>query len=159
VLVPGAKLEKVASGFFNISGGAVDGAGDVYFVDAKWQTIYCWSASTHQLSKFVTIRWIRSNCFSDKAGDLVVVSYAGAGIVYAFKLGATDDSITRLQAVPAEPRPGMTPVLPVDYWRNENDFLDTATVKQPYHSFLRTEQLFFPPGRTCHRGTLLRLEG
>jgi len=89
----------------------------------------------------VTIRWIRSNCFFDKAGDLVVVSYAGAGIVYAFKLGATDDSITRLQAVPAEPRPGMTPVLPVDYWRNENDFLDTATVKQPY-------QFISPDGTT-----------
>ncbi len=141
VLVPGAKLEKVASGFFNISGGAVDGAGDVYFVDAKWQTIYCWSASTHQLSKVRDNPLDPVQLFFDKAGDLVVVSYAGAGIVYAFKLGATDDSITRLQAVPAEPRPGMTPVLPVDYWRNENDFLDTAKVKQPY-------QFISPDGTT-----------
>jgi hypothetical protein len=70
-----------------------------------------------------------------------VVSYAGAGIVYAFKPGASDDSITLLRAVPAEPRPGMTPVLPVDYWRNENDFLDTTTARLPY-------QFISPDGTT-----------
>jgi pectate lyase-like protein/SMP-30/gluconolaconase/LRE-like protein len=141
VLVPEAKLEKVASGFFNISGGAVDGAGNVYFVDAKWQTIYCWSASTHQLSKVRDNPLDPVQLFFDKAGDLLVVSYAGAGIVYAFKPGASDDSITLLRAVPAEPRPGMTPVLPVDYWRNENDFLDTTTARLPY-------QFISPDGTT-----------
>src|SRR6202008_4762922 len=38
VLAEGAKVEKVAGGFFNISGGAIDASGDPYFVDAQWQT-------------------------------------------------------------------------------------------------------------------------
>ncbi len=50
VLGEGAKVEKVAGGFFNISGGAVDSSGNPYFVDAKKQTIYRWSTASHQLS-------------------------------------------------------------------------------------------------------------
>ena len=45
VLAAGAKVEKLAGGFYNISGGAVDPAGDFYFVDAHWQRIYRWSAA------------------------------------------------------------------------------------------------------------------
>jgi hypothetical protein len=141
VLARGAKLEKLAGDFFNISGGAVDGSGDVYFVDAKWQTIYCWSASTRKLSKVRDNPLDPVQLFFDKAGDLMVVSYAGAGTVYTFRPGAPEDRITLLKAMPAEPRPGMTPVLPVDYWRNENDFLETSTVRQPY-------QFISPDGTT-----------
>src|SRR3984957_5673702 len=50
VLAEGAKVEKVATGFYNISGGAADSSGNIYFVDAHWQTIYCWSTATHQIS-------------------------------------------------------------------------------------------------------------
>jgi hypothetical protein len=154
VLVEGRQVEKVAGGFFNISGGAVDRAGNVYFVDAKWQTIYCWSASTRQLSQ------VRGNpldpvqLFFDKAGDLIVVSYAGKGTVYSFKPGATDDAITLLQAVPAAPRPGMTPVLPVDYWRNENDFLGTVSVQQPYQFVSPDGTTFLPAGKDFVTGEL-----
>jgi Pectate lyase superfamily protein/SMP-30/Gluconolactonase/LRE-like region len=154
VLVAGAQVEKVAGGFFNISGGAVDRAGNVYFVDAKWQTIYCWSGSTRQLSQ------IRGNpldpvqLFFDKAGDLIVVSSAGRGIVYSFKPGATDDAITLLQAVPAAPRPGMTPVLPVDYWRNENDFLETVSLQQPYQFVSPDGTTFLPAGKDFVTGEL-----
>ena len=45
-----ATVEKLASGFFNISGGAVDAKGDVYFIDPHRQTIYRWSVATRQLS-------------------------------------------------------------------------------------------------------------
>jgi hypothetical protein len=132
VLSEGAKVEKVASGFFNISGGAIDGSGNVYFVDAKWQSIYRWSADARQLSK------VRNNPLEpvqlafDKAGDLMVISYAGKGTVYSFKPTSQDDEITLLHAVPAAPRPGMTPVLPVNYWRNENDFPEKVPVRKPY---------------------------
>src|SRR6266481_4994839 len=50
VLAPGARLEKVAGGFFNISGGAVDATGNLYFVDARKQTIYRWSPPDYQIS-------------------------------------------------------------------------------------------------------------
>jgi hypothetical protein len=42
VLLPGAQVERLAGGFFNVSGGAVDSSGDFYFVDA-WQRIYRWA--------------------------------------------------------------------------------------------------------------------
>ena len=42
VVARGAKVEKLAGGFFNISGGAVGPHGDFYFVDAHWQRIYRW---------------------------------------------------------------------------------------------------------------------
>src|SRR5271155_1843089 len=132
VVAAGAKVEKVAGGFFNISGGAVDSSGNLYFVDAKWQTIYRWTTATRQLSKVRDNPLDPVQLFFDKAGDLIVISYAGKGTVYSFKPGSQDDDITVLPAVPAQPRPGMIPVLPAGYWRNENDFLEKIAAKPPY---------------------------
>ena len=39
----GAQVQRLATGFFNISGGAIDSAGQLYFVDAHFQRIYRWS--------------------------------------------------------------------------------------------------------------------
>ena len=154
VLAEGAKVERVASGFFNISGGAVDGSGDVYFVDAKWQTIYRWSAATRQLSKVRDNPLDPVQLFLDRAGDLMVVSYAGNGTVYSFKPATQDDDITLLEAVPAAPRPGMTPVLPVDYWRNENDFLEAIAVKQAYQFVSPDGSTFLSAGADFVTGEL-----
>jgi hypothetical protein len=150
----GAKVEKVAGGFFNISGGAVDSSGNVYFVDAQRQTIYRWSAATRQLSKVRDNPLDPVQLFFDKAGDLIVISYAGKGTVYSFKPGAQDDDITLLEAVPAVPRPGMTPVLPVDYWRNENDFLEAISAKNPYQFVSPDGTTFFPAGEGFVTGEL-----
>jgi hypothetical protein len=154
ILAEGAKVEKVAGEFFNISGGAVDQTGNVYFVDAKWQTIYCWSAATRQLSKVRDNPLDPVQLFVDQAGNLMVVSYAGKGTVYAFRPGSADDEITLLKAVPAAPRPGMTPVLPVDYWRNENDFRETIPLKQPYHYISPDRTTFFPAAEDFVTGEL-----
>ena len=154
VLAEGAKLEKVASGFFNISGGAVDRSGSVYFVDPKWQNIYRWSAATRQLSKVRDHPLDPVQLFFDKAGDLIVVSYAGIGTVYSFKPDTQDDDITLLKAVPAVPRPGMTPVLPVDYWRNENDFLQAIPVKLPYQFVSPDGTTFLPAAEDFVSGEL-----
>jgi pectate lyase-like protein/SMP-30/gluconolaconase/LRE-like protein len=150
----GAKVEKVAGGFFNISGGAVDSSGNVYFVDAQRQTIYRWSAATRQLSKVRDNPLDPVQLFFDKAGDLIVISYAGKGTVYSFKPGAQDDDITLLEAVPAVPRPGMTPVLPVDYWRNENDFLEAISAKNPYQFVSPDGTTFLPAGEGFVTGEL-----
>lgn len=144
-----AELEKLAGGFFNISGGAVDPQGNVYFVDARWQTIYRWSVRSKMLTKVRDNPLDPVQLFFDKAGDLMVVSYAGKGTVYSFRPDATNGEITLLQPVAATSRPGMTAVLPVDYWRNENDFLETVPVSQPYQyvspdgtTFLPTDENF-----------------
>ncbi|HVR23959.1 MAG TPA: glycosyl hydrolase family 28-related protein [Candidatus Polarisedimenticolia bacterium] len=154
VLAEGAKVEKVAGNFFNIFGGAVDQTGNVYFVDAKWQTIYCWSAATRQLSKVRDNPLDPVQLFFDKAGNLIVVSYAGKGTVYAFRPGSTDGEMTLLKAVPSTLRSGMTPVLPVDYWRNENDFLETTPVRQPYQYISPDQTTFLPAGEDFVTGEL-----
>jgi sugar lactone lactonase YvrE len=154
VLAPGAKLEKIAGGFFNISGGAVDASGNIYFVDARRQTIYRWSASERQLSL------VRENPLDpvqlafDKSGNLIVVSYAGQGTVYTFKPGTEFDQITLLKPEPSIPRPGMSPILPVDYWRNENDFPETGLKKKPYQYVSLDRSVFIPAGEDFVSGQL-----
>ena len=117
VLAPGAKVERLAGGFYNISGGAVDPAGDFYFVDAHWQRIYRWAAATHQLSTVRDSPLDPVNLAFDKAGDLMVASYSGNGTVYTFKPGSVEEEVALLKPVPSAPRPGMTPVLAVGDWR------------------------------------------
>jgi hypothetical protein len=53
-------------------------------------------------------------------------------MVYSFKPESHDESITFLPAEPSVPRPGMMPVLPVDYWRSENDFRQSIVAPRPY---------------------------
>ena len=119
VLAPAAKVRKLAGGFYNISGGAVDPAGDFYFVDAHWQRIYRWSAATHQLSTVRDNPLDPVNLAFDKAGNLLVVSYAGNGVVYAFKPGEPEGAIQILKPEPAVPRSGAAAVLAVgDYHLN-----------------------------------------
>jgi len=147
-------MEKLAGGFFNISGGAVDGSGDFYFVDAKWQMIYRWSVSSHQLSI------VRDNPLDpvqlafDKSGNLLVISYAGKGTVYTFKPGSDFDQITLLQPEPSVARPGLTPILPVDHWRNENDFPEAIAIKKPYQFVSPDRSTFIPAGEDFLRGQL-----
>src|SRR6202522_4200282 len=154
VLAEGAKVEKVTGGFFNISGGAVDSSGNVYFVDAKWQTIYRWNTATRELSKVRDNPLDPVQLFFDKAGDLIVVSYAGQGTVYSFKPGSQDDGVTMLPAVPAQPRPGMIPVLPAAYWRNEHDFLDAGFARKPWQFLSPDGRTFLPAGEQFVSGEL-----
>jgi sugar lactone lactonase YvrE len=154
ILADGANVEKVAGGFFNISGGAIDPSGDPYFVDAKGQTIYRWSADTRQLAT------VRDNPLDpvqlafDKAGDLMVISYAGKGTVYSFNPNSRDNDITLLKAEAAVSRPGIIPVLPVNYWRNENDFTEAGRVKKSYHFVSPDGNTFIPAGQDFVTGQL-----
>jgi sugar lactone lactonase YvrE len=154
VLAAGARVEKLVDGFFNISGGAVDSAGDFYFVDAKWQKIYRWSPLARQLSV------VRDNPLDpvqlafDKSGNLIVISYQGNGTVYTFKPDTDFDRLSVLKPEPSLPRPGMTPVLPVDYWRNENDFPEAVTRKKAYQFVSLDHSVFIPAGEDFVNGSL-----
>lgn len=153
-LADGAKVKKVAGGFFNISGGAVDRSGNFYFVDAKWQKIYRWSASARELSV------VRDNPLDpvqlafDKSGNLIVVSYEGKGTVYTFKPGSNFDDTTLLNPEPSAPRLGMTAFLPVDYWRNENDIPEFVQRKRPYQFVSLDRSTFIPVGEDFVSGQL-----
>ena len=144
VLAPGAALSKLAGGFFSISGGAIGPSGDPYFVEARWNAIYRWEAASEHLTKVRDNPLEPVNLVFDKSGDLLVVSYASKATVYSFKPESHDESIMLLQAQPSSQRPGMTPVLPVDYWRNENDFTQAIVVPRPYQFVSPDNSVFIP---------------
>jgi hypothetical protein len=116
--------------------------------------IYRWSRQTRQLSI------VRDNPIDpvqlafDKSGNLLVISYQGEGTVYAFKPGADFDQLTLLKPEPSAPRPGMTPVLPVDYWRNENDFTGMVEKRKPYQYVSPDRSTFIPAGEDFVTGEL-----
>ena len=69
------------------------------------------------------------NLVFDKAGNLIVVSSGGKGMtVYSFRPDGPEDEITVLEPEPAAERPGMTAVLPVNYWVN-GDFTNTLSTE------------------------------
>ena len=154
LLAPGAKVEKLAVGFFNISGGAIDASGNLYFVDSHFQTIYRWSAAEHALSV------VRDNPLDpvqlafDKAGDLLVISSVGDGIVYSFKPDSPDDGIEQLEAEPAKPRPGLTPILPVNIWRSGGDFIDVESAVKPHQYVSPDGTTFIPASEDFFTGRL-----
>jgi hypothetical protein len=147
-------VEKLAGGFYNISGGAVDAAGDYYFVDAHWQRIYKWSAGARQLSTVSDAPLEPVNLAFDKAGDLMVVSYAGNGTVYAIRPGAAMDQVTFLKPVDAAPRPGMRAVRPAGEWRLTRDAATGQPTARPYHYVSPDGSTFLLAGRDFASGTM-----
>jgi sugar lactone lactonase YvrE len=154
VLAPGAKVEKLAGGFYNVSGGAVDPTGDFYFVDAHWQRIYRWSAATHQLSTVRDSPLDPINLAFDKAGDMMVTSNTGNGTVYAFRPGSADEEIALLKPVPSAPRPGMTPVLAVGDWRLPVNPETGEPVSRPYHYLSPDGTTFLSAGQDFVNGAV-----
>jgi len=88
VVQVGAKVERLRTGFYNISGGAVDPSGDYYFVDAHWQRIYRWSPLGEAAFGCSRQRPDPANLAFDKSGNLIVTSMSGNGTVYTFKPAA-----------------------------------------------------------------------
>ena len=120
VAARGAKLEKLAGGFFNISGGAVGPHGDFYFVDAHWQRIYRWDPLSRQLSIVSDYPLEPVNLAVDQAGNLMVISYAGNGVVYALTPGG---QVMPLKPEPVADRAGKDLYLPVSDWHLNRDSL------------------------------------
>jgi sugar lactone lactonase YvrE len=89
VLAMHAQVERLATGFFSASGGAVDAAGALYFVDTHWQWIYKWDAQDHEAEIVSADPLEPENLALDKAGNLLVVSRSGAGKVYTLRPDAS----------------------------------------------------------------------
>jgi hypothetical protein len=105
-------LQRLASGFTNISGAAVDAAGTLYFVDVHWQRIYRWSPLTREAIVVRDSPLDPENLAFDKSGDLLVVSRAGKGTVYTFRPGTPETQMTVIKPEPVQQYPGMTALLP-----------------------------------------------
>jgi sugar lactone lactonase YvrE len=135
------KVERLATGFYNLGGGAVDAEGRLYFVDARWHRIYRWSPETRRLAIVRDNPLDPVNLAFDQAGNLLVVSSGGAGMaVYAFKPDGPEDEMTLLEREPASERGGMQPVLAPSYWVN-GDF--TNTLNTATYEYISLEEMFF----------------
>jgi sugar lactone lactonase YvrE len=142
VLAAGAKVEKLVGGFNNIDAAIVDATGNVYFVDARFQRIYRWSAERRDLTIVRDYPVEPAGLAFDRSGNLLVVTHTGE--VYAFRPDSTEWDITVLQPVPAAPRPGLTAVLPVSRWRDAHDFNDVNAMPTPLQ-YLSPDQTTFIP--------------
>jgi sugar lactone lactonase YvrE len=120
VVAHGAKVEKLAGGFFNISGGAVGPRGDFCFVDAHWQRIYRWNTSSHQLSTVSDYPLEPVNLAVDQAGNLMVISYAGDDVVYALN---PSGKVALLKPEAVTNWSGKSLYLPVSDWHLNRDSL------------------------------------
>jgi sugar lactone lactonase YvrE len=154
VVADGAKVERLTGGFYNISGAAVDPTGRLYFVDAHWQRIYRWLPEQNRAEIVRDSPLDPVQLVFDKAGDLMVVSYDGDGKVYSFRPDALDQEITLLKPQKAAAREGATPVLPENYWRNENDFVKAVPVPRPYQYVSPDGSTFIPAGADFVTGAL-----
>ena len=145
VLEPGAIVLKRADGFFSISGGAIGPSGDPYFVEARSNTIYRWNEVAQHLTKVRENPLQPVNLAFDRSGDLLVVSYAGKDTVYSFKPETRRrERYAACSPSHRRPAPGMTPVLPVDEWRSENDFAQAITAPRPWQFVSPDRSVFIP---------------
>ncbi len=140
VVARGAKVEKLADGFFNISGGAVGPGGDFYFVDNHWQRIYRWDSHARQLSTVCDSPLDPVNLAVDRATNLVVVSYAGDGLVYTMTAGG---EIRPLKSSAVADATGKILYLPTSDWHLNRDSLG-----HPVAQFVSPDQsLVLPVGQ------------
>jgi sugar lactone lactonase YvrE len=137
VLERGAKVEKLAGGFFNLSGGVAGPKGDFYFVDAHLNRICRWDPASCQVAIVSNSPPEPVNLAVDRAGNLLVVSYAGNGSVYVL---APDGPATRLNQEPVAPGKGTTFFLPVSDWR-----LNRESLSHPAAHFLSPDRTAILP--------------
>jgi sugar lactone lactonase YvrE len=154
VVAPGAKVQKLAGGFFNISGAAVDGGGNVYFADPRELQIYRWSAARRRLEPVCKVPERPEQLGFDRAGNLLIVAYEGNGTVLSWNPQASERGLERLRPQPARVRPGKVPVLPVNRWMGSNHFMADSTMRKPYHYVSPDGTTFIPAGADFTTGSV-----
>src|SRR5208282_1818217 len=93
---------------------------DFYFVDSHWQRIYRWNSSSHQLSTVSDYPLEPVNLAVDHAGNLMVISYAGDGVVYSL---TSNGKVALLEPGLVADRSGKSLYLPVSDWHLNRDSL------------------------------------
>jgi hypothetical protein len=124
---PGCRL---AGGFFNISGGAAGPEGDFYFVDSHWQRILCWRCAERQLATVCDTPLDPVNLAVDRAGDLIVVSYAGNGVVYTL---TANGEVRPLKPKQVSDLAGRDLYLPSSDWHLNQESLGQPAADFVYH--------------------------
>ncbi|AUW59624.1 gluconolaconase [Sphingobium sp. SCG-1] len=124
----GSNVEKLADGFWSISGAAVDAKGALYFIDRRFQRIHRWTPEKgleivrdHALDPV--------NLAVDKSGHLLVLSSLGPkAAVYSIDPNGPPDQLTRIEPTPVRKSAATTTLLPVNWWNN-GEFRDQLNHK------------------------------
>ncbi|WP_445194133.1 glycosyl hydrolase family 28-related protein [Sphingomonas sp. Tas61C01] len=114
----GTPVKQIESGFFSISGGAVDAKGALYFIEHRFQRIYRWTkakglevVSDHSLDPV--------NLAIDRSGKLLVQSSLGAeGSVYSIDPSGPKTDVTPIAATATVPHPDARTLVPGNWWVN-----------------------------------------
>ena len=162
VLEPGAQLELLAGGFNNIDGLVADAAGNVCFVDQRWNSVYRWMPASRQVEVLTQAALQPVALALDRSGRLLIVSRHGN--VYALLPGANEMQLEVLAPSTASAHPGATAWLPVNRWRDSHDWLAASTRREPLHYVSADGSAFIPapdsyplsgqPGRNRGLGTV-----
>jgi hypothetical protein len=176
VLASGAAVKKLEDGFFSISGGAVDAAGRLYFVDHHNQRIYSWSQDAG-----LTV--VRDNPLDpvnlafDASGNLLVLSSAGPeGTVYTFRPGSSAEELRVLKPESGQTHANAAVILPVNWWNNGEfrdqlnlDTMQFTTLAEMFAADVTTPKprtyvspdgsVFMPAGRVFQQGPATDISG
>ncbi|MDP5277490.1 glycosyl hydrolase family 28-related protein [Sphingomonas sp. DG1-23] len=144
-----AKVDKVAEGFWSISGAAVDAQGALYFIDRRFQRIHRWTEAKglevvrdHALDPV--------NLAVDASGHLLVLSSLGAkGAVYSLDPNGPPDALTLIQPTPVRAGAAGKTLLPVNWWNNGEfrDQLDHQSYQFTTLAELFAREVGTPKGR------------
>jgi len=124
-----APVDKLADGFWSISGATVDADGALYFIDRHFQRIHRWS-QTKGLEVVRDQPLDPVNLALDASGHLLVLSSLGPkGSVYSFDPAGPPDALTMIQPTPVRSESRARTLLPVNWWSNGEfrDQLDHTT--------------------------------
>lgn len=152
VLEQGSKVEKLSGGFHRLAGATVDPLGRFYAVDSRRQQIYRWTEQ-NPLPELIADQPIEPvNLATDKAGNLLVVSHAGA--VYALTPDQPEQPIKVLKPQPAIDRPGLTAIIAQNYWTNGYDVAQGKSPRAPAHFVSPDGTTFLPATNDFMTGKL-----
>ena len=144
-------MEKLAGGFFRLSGGTADAAGRFYAVDARRQRIYRWTEQDPNPCLIADPPFDPVNLACDATGNLLVVSYSGS--VYLIQPDMPEE-VRVLNPQPAVARPGATAILPVNFWSNGHALVTGNSAKCPAHFVSPDGSVFVPASEDFLSGRL-----
>ena len=134
-----ASVEKLADGFWSISGAAVDAHGALYFIDRHFQRIHRWTeAKGLEVVRDQPLDAV--NLAVDASGHLLVLSSLGPkASVYSFDPAGPPDALTVIQPTPVRANTKARTLLPGNWWAN-GEFRDQLDFKT--YQFTTLAELF-----------------
>jgi hypothetical protein len=134
-----APVERLADGFWSISGAATDAGGALYFIDRHFQRIHRWSeAKGLEVVRDQPLDAV--NLAIDASGHVMVLSSLGPkGSVYSFDPAGPPDQLTVIEPTPVRGESQGKTLLPVNWWAN-GEFRDQLDPKT--YEFTTLAELF-----------------